>query len=131
MTRNSYSVKWGHINDAGEIADVGVPASTTVNCTSVLSYHGTGPWKYNGATSRADGSISSLSFMRNDDWWVEHGNAREVRDVNYNTRAEMRSGLLNGILHIGSNSAAEAGIPDKPPSLTQPLLVRVCTTRPS
>jgi len=100
VTHNSCPVKWGHINGDGEMVGVGVPADTTVNCVSVQSYHGTGPWKYNRASRRADNSISEVSFLRNDDWWGEHGGVQELLVINYNTSDAVKQALLAGDLDM-------------------------------
>jgi len=89
---NSCQTSWGTIQATG--------VGTTVTCAGIRSLHGTGPWKFNGSTTRVDGSISELLFIRNEDWWGQHGGVAAMRVINYPSSNAVRQALLDGTLDV-------------------------------
>jgi ABC-type transport system substrate-binding protein len=87
VTHNSCPTKWSPPQNMDG-------TDSNVQCVGVRDFNGTGPWKVGGITTRSDGSISEMKFLKNDDWWGPRGNIDELIVKNYNTSAEVEQALL-------------------------------------
>mmetsp|Transcript_77512 Transcript_77512/g.250795 ORF Transcript_77512/g.250795 Transcript_77512/m.250795 type:complete len:626 (-) Transcript_77512:457-2334(-) len=93
VTHNSCPTKWSPpVNPDG--------TDSNVQCVGVRSFAGTGPWKVGGTTTRSDGSISEIEFLKNTDWWGPRGNIEKIIVKNYNTSADVQQALLANTLDM-------------------------------
>jgi len=87
VTHNTCPTKWDPpVNMDG--------TDSSVSCVGIATPIGTGPFKLGATTTRSDGSISEVSFLKNANWWGVRGNIEELVVKNYNTSADVKQALL-------------------------------------
>jgi len=93
VTHNSCPLKWNPPKNTDG-------TDSSVNCVGIRSKHGTGPWKFDGTTTRTDGSIAEMRFVKNLDHWAPQGNIEELVVKNYESNADVQAALLAGELDM-------------------------------
>jgi len=95
VSSNSCPPRWDRpLNTDGSTSDV--------RCRSVTCFAGTGPWKFGTKNENPDGSVSEMTFLKNDDWWG-NGNRGDITQLtvkSYTSAELVQSALLSGQLDM-------------------------------